>query len=135
MDKIFSKTSIILAGMLSVITFFFGDFTKLLITLIAIIITDYITGVLKAIFNKSVSSEIGAKGIIKKAFIFCIVAVAHMVQSVIGTDVPIRDIVICFYLANEGISILENSAEFIPIPDKLKDILIQIRKKGDDDNG
>ena len=134
MDKLFSKTSIVLTAVLSVITFLFGDFSKLLITLIAMVVFDYITGVMKAVITKTVSSEIGAKGIIKKAFLFCIVAVAHMVQAVIDTDIPIRDIVICFYVANEGISILENSSEFIPIPEKLKDILLQIRQKGDDEN-
>lgn len=132
MEKLFSKSSIIITFLLSVVTFLFGDFTKLLITLIAMICVDYITGVMKAIVTKTVSSEIGAKGIVKKAFLFCVVAVAHMVQSVINTDIPIRDIVICFYLANEGISILENSAEFIPIPQKLKNILLQLRKKGDE---
>lgn len=131
MSKLFSESSIITTIFVSVVAFLFGDFSKLLITLIALICIDYITGVLKAVISKTVSSEIGARGILKKAFLFCVVAVAHLVQSIMNTDIPIRDIVVSFYIANEGISILENSAEFIPIPKKLKSILLQIREKGD----
>lgn len=132
MDKLFSKSSVILTAVLSVITFFFGSLNKLLITLLAMICLDYITALIKAKINKTVSSETGAKGIVKKVYLLVVVAVAYLVQKVIGTDVPIRDIVICFYIANEAISILENSADFIPIPNKLRDILIQLREKGDE---
>lgn len=131
MEKLFTKTPIILATIMTVFTYLFGDVDKLFIALVVFIGLDIATGFLKAIITKTLNSEISYKGFCKKVFIFVLVAVAYWSQGLISIDLPIRNIVICFYIANEGISILENSAEFIPIPEKLKDVLIQLRDKGE----
>lgn len=103
----------------------------ILYALVVLIVLDYITGVLKAIVTKKLSSAAGFHGLIKKIMILIVVATAVTVQSVIGSAVPLREIVIMFFLCNEGISILENGSEFVPIPKKLKETLIQLRDKED----
>ena len=120
---------------LSVIGAFFGWFVGgadvFLYALIAFVIIDYATGVINAIISKALSSEIGFKGICKKVMIFILVGVAHLIDLfILQEGTVIRTAVIFFYLANEGISILENSAKIgLPIPKKLKQILIQINKR------
>lgn len=126
MDKVFSTASITATTVGSVIAILLGGWDKWLAALIALIVIDYITGVIKASMNKCLSSEIGFKGIGKKVLILLCVGTAVVVQRTTG--VPIREIVICFYVANEGISLLENMAEFIPIPEKLKAMLLQLRE-------
>lgn len=106
-----------------------GGWDVILKALVTLVILDYVTGVLKAIATKTLSSAIGFKGLIRKIIIFIVVATAVIVQSVIGDSIPLREIVIIFFVCNEGISLLENASEFIPIPDKLKDTLIQLRDK------
>lgn len=100
--------------------------------LIALVALDYVTGVICAAANKRLSSEIGFKGLIKKALIFALVAVAGVADKVIpATNQAIRAAVILFYIANEAISILENAAELgLPVPEKLKAVLI--KTKGED---
>jgi toxin secretion/phage lysis holin len=97
--------------------------------LVALVILDYITGVLKAIYTKTLSSAIGFKGLIRKVVIFVVIATAVIIQMVVGDAIPLREVTIIFFLCNEGISLLENASEFVPIPDKLKDTLIQLRDK------
>lgn len=106
-----------------------GGWDVILKALVTLVILDYVTGVLKAIVTKTLSSAVGFKGLIRKIIIFIVVATAVIVQSVIGDSIPLREIVIIFFVCNEGISLLENASEFIPIPDKLKDTLIQLRDK------
>ena len=108
-----------------------GGFDKILIGLITLIDLDYITGICKAIITKKLSSATGFKGIIKKTIILIVVAVAVVIENVFGDGVPLREIVIMFFMCNEAISLLENASEFIPIPQKLKDILIQLRDTND----
>ena len=119
---------------------FFGGFDGLFRTLLVFAAIDYITGVLSAIERKELSSEIGFTGIVKKFVMFLIVGIANMIDtylfnfSIGGGDI-LRDGVICFFLANEGVSILENSALLgLPIPDKLKDVLLQLRNKKNNKN-
>ena len=95
------------------------------------VLVDYLTGLAKAFVKKEVSSEVGFNGIFKKILIFIVIGVAVEIQHVIGDGVPLRDIVIMFYIANEGISFIENVSEFLPIPEKIKDIFIQLRDKGE----
>lgn len=106
-----------------------GGVDGFLYALIILIVCDYITGVFVAIINKKVSSEIGFKGILKKISIFVLVALGYVIDSkVIGQGCVIRTATICFYIANEGISILENCGNLgLPIPQKLKDVLAQIK--------
>ena len=92
------------------------------------VILDYITGILKAIYNKKVSSEIGAKGIVKKICFFVLVAVSTLVDRIVGNTGAIRTTVIYFFVANEGISILENCGSMgLPLPNILKSTLEQLR--------
>lgn len=110
-----------------------GGFDGLLEALIAFMVADYVTGVFCAIVEKKLSSSVGAKGIFQKCLILLLVGVAHAVDEHLleGDGQLLRTAVIFFYLSNEGISILENSARLgLPIPDKLKDFLNQLRNKG-----
>ena len=115
---------------------FLGGLDGFLYALIIFVIVDYITGIMVAIINKELSSEIGARGIFKKILIFILVGIAHIIDSrLIGEGSVIRTAVIFFYLSNEGISIMENSSRIgLPIPQKLKDVLAQLHGKGDDKN-
>ena len=99
----------------------------LLGVIFTLVILDYLTGVLKAIYNSRLSSEVGRKGIIRKVFIFIVIATAYEIQKVIGNTIALREMVIMFFIANEAISLLENISEYIPIPQGLKDVLIQLR--------
>ena len=105
-----------------------GGWDLALQVLVAIIAIDYITGVVIAILNKELSSEVGFKGLCKKMMIFALVYLAVLVDKSTGTDF-IRTLVIMFYTANEGISVLENAGKLgVPYPAKLKEILVQLKK-------
>lgn len=108
-----------------------GNMDSLMLALIIFVCIDYITGVLDAIYLKTLSSEIGFKGIIKKVIIFVLVAVGNVIDVyVIKQGASIRTMVIFFYLANEGISILENVVKLnVPVPDKLYEILKHLDEK------
>lgn len=106
-----------------------GGFDGFLYALIVFVAVDYLTGVMVAILDKKLSSEVGFHGIFKKVVIFALVAVGHIVDSyVIQNGSVIRTAVIFFYLSNEGISILENASVLgLPVPQKLKDVLEQLK--------
>ncbi|MBP2855790.1 phage holin family protein, partial [Acinetobacter baumannii] len=87
----------------------------------------FLTGLAKAWKLKEISSERGFEGLLKKVLIFVVIAVAVDVQKIVGNSIPLREIVIMFYVANEGISFLENISVFLPLPDKLKVVFQQIR--------
>lgn len=108
-----------------------GGVDGFLYALIAFIIIDYVTGIMLAILQKKLSSDIGFKGIFKKILIFTMVAIGHTIDTyIIKNGSAIRTAVIFFYLSNEGISILENAANIgLPIPDKLKVVLQQLAKE------
>lgn len=106
-----------------------GGFDIMLTTLLLFIAIDYVTGVMRAIVRKQLSSEMGFKGIFGKIIILCLVALATRLDNILGAE-ALRYLVISFYIANEGISILENTAELdVPYPQKLKDVLEQLRKE------
>ena len=104
----------------------------LLYALIILVVADYITGVMCAIADKELSSEIGYRGIFKKVLIFILVGVGHMIDThLIGDGSVLRTAVIFFYCSNEGISMLENASRLgLPIPEKLKNVLAQLHNKG-----
>ena len=108
--------------------YFLGGCDGLLIALVIFAVADYITGVMCAVADKKLSSEVGFKGICRKVIIFMLVGVAHVIDvNVIATGSVLRTAVIFFYLSNEGVSLLENTAHLgLPIPEKLKDILSQL---------
>ena len=107
---------------------FLGSFDDLLYALIAFVVADYITGVLKAIAEKNLSSAIGFKGICKKVCIFTLVGVANVLDvHIIGSGCVLRSAVIFFYISNEGISIIENAARMgLPVPQQLQNTLLRI---------
>lgn len=104
-----------------------GGWDVIIKALVMLVVLDYVTGVLKASYTKTLSSEVGFKGLIRKIVIFIVIATAVIIQMVVGNVIPLREVTITFFLCNEGISLLENASEFVPIPDKLKDTLIQLR--------
>lgn len=108
-----------------------GGFDVLLYVLIAFVALDYITGILLAIFNKSISSQIGFKGICRKALIFIIFTMGNIIDNYIfASGSALRTMTIIFYLSNESISILENAGAMgLPIPHKLKDALQQLNSE------
>jgi len=115
------------------IGWFLGGPDGFLYALIAFVVVDYLTGVMCAIADRKLSSQIGAKGIFKKVLIFVLVGVGHIIDSqVLGNGGAIRTAVIFFYLSNEGISILENAAHIgLPVPEKLKAVLEQLHDRGE----
>lgn len=115
------------------IGWFLGGCDGLLYALIAFVAIDYITGVMCAISDKKLSSEVGFKGICKKVLIFALVGIGHILDIyIIGTGCVIRTAIIFFYLSNEGVSLIENAAHLgLPVPTKLKAVLKQLHEKGD----
>ena len=114
--------------------YFLGGWDGFIYALIAFVVIDYITGLMCAVLDKKLSSEVGFRGIFKKVLIFSLVAIGNIVdKSVIGDGSVIRTAVIFFYLSNEGVSILENAAHIgLPVPQKLKDILEQLHNRTED---
>ncbi len=114
---------------------FLGGCDGLLYALIAFVVIDYITGVMCAVVDKNLSSEIGAKGIFKKVLIFLLVGVGHIIDAaVIKSGSVLRTAVIFFYLSNEGISLVENAAHLgLPVPEKLKKVLEQLHDRSEEE--
>lgn len=110
---------------------FVGGYDGFIIALVIFVSADYITGVVCAVLDKKLSSEIGFRGIFKKVLIFILVGVANILDTeVIGSGSVLRTAVIFFYLSNEGISILENAAHAgLPIPQKFKEVLEQLHDR------
>lgn len=109
------------------IGYYLGGWDILLKAILIFMILDFLTGWLKAIFYKKLSSEVGAKGIIKKVVVFMIIGVANILQKMLGENIPLRETVIMFYCINEILSIIENAACFVPIPGKLRQTLKQLQ--------
>ena len=110
---------------------FLGGCDGLLYALVLFVVLDYITGVMCAVVDKKLSSEVGFKGLFRKVLIFSLVGIGHAIDSqVIGSGSVLRTAVIFFYLSNEGLSLLENAAYIgLPIPDKLREILAQLHNR------
>ena len=105
----------------------------MVITLIICMCIDYLSGVMCGIVNKKLSSEVGFKGIFKKIMILLLVGVSNLLGLTIGIE-GLRYVVISFYLANEGISIIENASVLgLPVPQKIKDVLEQIKNTNKDE--
>ena len=122
MENLLNYFKIIVAAIGTGITWLFGTWDTDLIVLVCFMALDYATGVLRAWINKEVSSDIGLKGIARKTVIFIVLIVAVLLDRLLNTGTWV------FYIANEGISLLENFAGLgLPIPEKLKDALIQLK--------
>jgi toxin secretion/phage lysis holin len=116
--------------------FMFGELDGLFIALITLVMLDYVTGVIVAIARKCLSSEIGFKGICKKIMIFAVIAVANIIDTyVIKNGSALRTAVLFLFIANEGVSLLENAAGMgLPVPKKLLDILKQLKSSEEETN-
>lgn len=122
----------IFSVILTTCVYLLGGFDIALQSLIVVIIIDYLTGIASAIYNKELSSKIGFKGIIKKFCYLLVVALSVVIDNLIGESGIIRSLVIYFFVANDGLSIIENMAEMnIKLPKKLIESLEQIRNKGE----
>ena len=113
--------------------YFLGGCDGLLVALVVFVTVDYLTGVMCAIEDKTLSSEVGFKGICRKVIIFMLVGIGHILDvNVIGTGSVLRTAIIFFYLSNEGVSLLENAAHLgLPVPEKLKDVLEQLHDRAE----
>ena len=110
---------------------FLGGLDGFLYALIIFAVVDYITGVMCAITDKRLSSKVGFKGIFRKVLIFALVGIGNILDVyVLGQPGVLRTAVIFFYLSNEGVSLLENTAHLgLPIPEKLKEVLEQLHDR------
>lgn len=116
--------------------YFLGGCDGLLYALIAFVVIDYITGVMCAINDKTLSSEAGFRGICRKVLIFLLVGIANILDvQVIGTGSVLRTAVIFFYISNEGVSLLENAAHLgLPVPEKIKTVLEQLHDRSESED-
>ena len=132
-DLIWAKIQLAFTALGGWLGYFLGGADGMLIALIVFVALDYVTGVMCAVVDKKLSSAVGFKGIFKKVLIFALVGVGHILDThVIGSGGAMRTAVICFYLSNEGLSLLENATHIgLPIPEKLKEILAQLHNRGD----
>lgn len=132
-DLIWTKLQIAITAIGGWLGYVLGGMDGLLIALVAFITIDYITGIMCAIIDKKLSSEVGFKGIFKKVLILMLVGIANVIDvHVVGTGSALRGATVCFYLSNEGLSILENTVHLgLPVPDKLKEVLSQLHRRGE----
>lgn len=116
--------------------YFLGGCDGLLYALIAFVVIDYITGVMCAINDKTLSSKVGFRGICRKVLIFLLVGIANILDvQVIGTGSVLRTAVIFFYISNEGVSLLENAAHLgLPVPEKIKTVLEQLHDRSESED-
>lgn len=118
------------AGIATLLTWLFGTWDVALKILIGFMVLDYFTGWLRGVVNKELSSDIGFKGLAKKSVILVVLVVAVSLDRLMNTGTWVFRTLVCyFYIANEGISIIENSATLgLPVPEKLKDVLLQLKE-------
>ena len=127
MKDVWNVVQVVFAAVGGGIGWFFGELDGFFYALLAFVVIDYLTGVMCAIADRSLSSEVGFRGIFRKVLIFVMVGAGHILDAqVIGSGDALRTAVIFFYISNEGVSGL-------PVPEKLKDVLAQLhdREKGD----
>ena len=133
MKQIWNGIQIAFTALGGFLGWFLGGADGFLYALIAFVVIDYITGVMCAISDKSLSSEVGFRGICRKVLIFILVGVGDLLDvHILGEAGVLRTAVIFFYLSNEGVSLLENAAHLgLPIPQKLRDVLEQLHDRGE----
>ena len=133
MKEFWNVIQLILTAIGGWIGLFLGGCDGLIYALVVFVILDYITGILCAIADRKLSSEVGFKGICRKVLILALVGLGHILdEQVIGTGSAIRTAIIFFYLSNEGVSLIENAAHLgLPIPGALKDVLEQLHNRAE----
>ena len=131
-DIIWAKVQAAITALGGFLGYFLGGVDGLMTALIIFMALDYLTGVMVGIADRRLSSAVGFRGLFKKVCLIMLVGVANVVDTqVIGSGSALRGAVICFYLSNEGLSLLENAARLgLPIPEKMKDILAQLHDRG-----
>ena len=133
MKEFWNTIQLVFAAVGGWLGYFLGGCDVLLYALIAFVVIDYITGVMCAISNHTLSSEVGFKGICRKVLIFLLVGIANILDiHVIGSGSALRTAVIFFYISNEGLSLVENAAYLgLPFPQKLNDVLEQLHDRAE----
>ena len=133
MKEFWNTIQLAFAAVVRWLGYFLGGCDGLLYALLAFVVIDYITGVMYAIADKNLSSEVGFKGICRKVLIFLLVGLANVLDvQVIGTGSVLRTAVIFFYISNEGVSLLENAAHLgLPVPEKIKTVLEQLHDRAE----
>ncbi|HHV82747.1 MAG TPA: phage holin family protein [Tepidanaerobacter syntrophicus] len=131
MKELIHTLQLIFAAIGGYIGWFLGGIDGLLYALVAFVVADYITGIMLAFLEKKLSSSVGFKGIFKKVLIFAFVGLGHIIDFyIIQKGSAVRTAVIFFYLANEGLSIIENATMIgLPVPEKLKAVFIELGKE------
>lgn len=134
MKEFWNTIQFIFAGIGGWLGWFLGSYDGLLYALLVFVIVDYITGVMCAIADHSLSSEVGFKGICRKVLIFVLVGIANILDvQVVGNGSVLRTAIIFFYISNEGVSLLENAGHLgLPIPEKLKSVLEQLHDRAEE---
>ena len=130
-ELVWAKAQMAITAIGGWLGYFVGGIDGMMIALIVLMVLDYITGVMCAVMDKKLSSAVGFKGICKKVLILMLVGVANIIDvHVVGNGSALRGAVICFYLSNEGLSLLENAAYIgLPVPERLKEVLSQLHRR------
>ena len=133
MKEFWNMVQMVFAAVGGWLGYFLGGNDGLLIALVLFAAVDYLTGVMCAISDKALSSNVGFKGICRKVLIFLLVGIANILDvHVIGTGSVLRTAVIFFYISNEGVSLLENAAHLgLPVPEKIKAVLEQLHDRAE----
>ena len=134
MKEFWNSIQLVFTGIGGWLGYFVGGWDGLLYALIAFVVVDYLTGVMCAINDKTLSSEVGFRGICRKVLIFLLVGIAHILDvQVIGSASVLRTAVIFFDISNEGVSLIENAAHLgRPVPEKIKVVLEQLHDRADE---
>lgn len=135
MKEFWNTVQLIFAAIGGWLGYFLGGCDGLLVALVVFTAVDYITGVMCAVADRKLSSEVGFKGICRKVLIFLLVGIANILDvQVIGTGSILRTAVIFFYISNEGVSLLENAAHLgLPVPEKMKAVLEQLHDRAENE--
>lgn len=133
MKEFWNMVQMVFAAVGGWLGYFLGGNDGLLIALVLFVVVDYLTGVMSAVSDKTLSSNVGFKGICRKVLIFLLVGIANILDvHVIGTGSVLRTAVIFFYISNEGVSLMENAAHLgLPVPGKIKAVLEQLHDRAE----
>ncbi len=131
MKEFWNTIQVIFAAVGGWLGYFLGGCDGLLFALLAFVVIDYITGIMCAVNDRTLSSAVGFRGICRKIMIFLMVGIGNILDvNVIGTGSALRTAIIFFYISNEGVSLLENAAHLgLPIPETVKDVLEQLHDR------
>ena len=131
MKEFWNVVQLVLAGLGGWLGAFFGGIDGVFTTLVIFVVIDYLTGVLCAVADRKLSSEVGFRGICKKVLIFIMVGIANVLDvQILKSGAILRTAVCFFYISDEGISLLENAAHLgLPIPQQIRDVLEQLHDR------